>query len=410
MIVAGDEIFAGSVCVTAVATPGHRPEHLTFLVSDLSRGPEPWMLLSGDSLLVGDIARPDLAVEARQGAHDLHASMRRLLDLDDYVEVWPAHIGGSLCGGSGLSGKSSSTIGFERRHNPLLGLDEASFVEGLTAELLSRPPNIERIVELNRRSGGDPPPEPRQLTGDDLLSLLGTGATVLDSRVPAEFDTGHVAGSINLPVSSAGVGTRAGWALDPEAPVVIVARDAADAHQMASALQAVGFWNLEGVSIADPEDWRHHSVPVARADSWDLEQLADGLRHHSVDLVDVREPSEWAAGHIPGSLHVPLQPAARGPVDRPAPARPHDRGGLRGRHASGLRRQPPAPGRAYRCGPRVRRRRRRSRRPRPRARPGGLRTPSPTPRPRRQIASPAALPPSTRITAPEMKLACGPAR
>ncbi len=75
---------------------------------------------------------------------------------------------------------------------------------------------------------------------------------------------------------------------------------------MASALQAVGFWNLEGVSMADPEEWRRHSVPIARADSWDLEQLADGLRHHSVDLVDVREPSEWVAGHIPGSHHVPL--------------------------------------------------------------------------------------------------------
>jgi hydroxyacylglutathione hydrolase len=306
MIVAGDEIVAGSVCVTALATPGHRPEHLTFLVSDLSRGPEPWMLLTGDSLLVGDVARPDLAVEARAGSHDLHASLRRLLDLDDHVEVWPAHIGGSLCGGSSLSGKSSSTIGFERRHNPLLGLDEGSFVDGVTAELPSRPPNIRRIVELNRRSGGASPPEPGLLTGDALLSLLGTGATVLDSRVPAEFDAGHVAGSINLPVCAAGVGTRAGWALDPEAPVVIVARDGADAHQMASALQAVSFWNLDGVSIADPEEWQRYSVPVARADSWDLKQLADGLRHHSVDLIDVREPSEWITGHIPGSHHVPL--------------------------------------------------------------------------------------------------------
>ena len=306
VVVAGDEIFAGSVCVTAVATPGHRPEHLTFLVADLSRGPEPWMLLSGDSLLVGDVARPDLAVEATEGAHALHASLRRLLDLDDHVEVWPAHIGGSLCGGTGLSGKASSTIGFERRHNPLLGLDEGSFVEGLTAELPSRPPNIERIVELNRRSRGASPREPEPLTGDALLSLLGTGATVLDSRIPAEFDAGYVAGSVNLPVSAAGVGTRAGWALDPEDPVVIVARDAAEARQMASALQAVGFWNLDGVSIADPEEWQRHSVPVARADSWDLEQLADGLRHDLVDLVDVREPSEWVAGHIPGSHHVPL--------------------------------------------------------------------------------------------------------
>jgi hydroxyacylglutathione hydrolase len=306
IVAPGDEIVAGSVRLTAVATPGHRPEHLTFLVSDLHRGPEPWMLLSGDSLLVGDVARPDLAVEASEGAHALHASLRRLLDLDDHVEVWPAHIGGSLCGGAGLSGKSSSTVGFERRHNPRLGLDEDDFVADLTRELPSRPPNIARIVQLNRRSGVPSPLGPPKLTGDGLLSLLGTGATVLDARVPTAFDAGHVAGSINLPVSSAGVGTRAGWALDPDIPVVIVATDAAEAHRMILALQAVGFWQLEGVSIVDAEDWRRHSVPVARADSWDLEQLADGLREQSVDLVDVREPSEWVVGHIPGSHHVPL--------------------------------------------------------------------------------------------------------
>ena len=306
VIVAGDEITAGAVRVAAVATPGHRPEHLTFLVSDLSRGPEPWLVLSGDSLLVGDIARPDLAVEAVEGAHALHASIGQMLALDDHVEVWPAHIGGSLCGGSGLSSKTSSTIGFERRHNPLLTLDEEGFVAGLTADLPTRPPNIDRIVELNRRPAGASPRDPGIVRGDALLSLLGTDATVLDSRAPAAFDACHVAGSINLPVSSPGVGTRAGWALDPKEPVVIVAAGEPEAHRMASALQAVGFWLLEGISIADPEEWRHSSVPIARAGSWDVEQLADGLRHRSVDLVDVREPSEWATGHVPGSLHVPL--------------------------------------------------------------------------------------------------------
>ena len=306
VIIAGDEITVGAVLITALATPGHRPEHLTFLVSDLSRGPEPWLLLSGDSLLVGDIARPDLAVEASEGAHALHASIGRMLALDDHVEVWPAHIGGSLCGGAGLSSKASSTIGFERRHNPLLALDEDAFVAGLTADLPTRPPNIERIVKLNRRSAGAGPREPGILRGDALLSLLGTGATVLDCRVPAAFDVCHVAGSVNLPVSSPGVGTRAGWALDPHEPIVIVAADEADARRMASALQAVGFWMLEGISLADPDEWRHNSVPVAHAGSWDLEQLADGLRHQAVDLVDVREPSEWVAGHVPGSLHVPL--------------------------------------------------------------------------------------------------------
>src|SRR5947209_14359327 len=166
VILPGDEITAGAIRITALATPGHRPEHLTFVVADLSRGPEPWLVLSGDSLLVGDLARPDLAVQARDGAHALHASVRRMLELEDHVEVWPAHIGGSLCGGSGLSSKTSSTIGFERRHNALLGLDEERFVADLTADLPTRPPNIERIVDLNRRCSGPSPPEPPVLGGD----------------------------------------------------------------------------------------------------------------------------------------------------------------------------------------------------------------------------------------------------
>ena len=305
-IAPGDEITVGALCLTAVATPGHRPEHLAFTVADLTRSCEPWMLLSGDSLLVGDIARPDLAVTATEGARALHASLRRLLALGDHVEVWPAHIGGSLCGGAGLSGKTSSTVGFERRHNHLLELDEPQFVTGLTASLPSRPPNIDRIVGLNRRTSGALPAEPESLDGSPLRRALADGATVIDSRTPPEFDNGHIAGSINLPVSSPGVGTRAGWALDPSDPVVIVAADAPAGRQMASALHAVGFWRLAGVCIADPEAWRHALIPVARADAWDLEQLAAGLRQEAVDLVDVREPREWTTGHIAGSHHVPL--------------------------------------------------------------------------------------------------------
>ncbi|HEX4008633.1 MAG TPA: MBL fold metallo-hydrolase [Solirubrobacteraceae bacterium] len=306
MVRAGDEICVGAVRVTALATPGHRPEHLTFAVADLSRGDEPWMILTGDSLLVGDIARPDLAVEAVEGARDLHASLARLIRLGDHVEVWPAHIGGSLCGGAGLSGKTSSTVGFERHHNPLLSLDQPAFVAGVTANLPSRPPNIARIVDLNRRANGAAPSEPAVLDDEALRRLFADPLTVLDARPPTAFDAGHIAGAINLPVSSPGVGTRAGWALDPMDPVVIVARDEAEGHRMASALQAVGFWALEGLSLADPERWARQSVPVATAGSWNLDQLADGLRHDAVELVDVREPGEWQHGHVPGSHHVPL--------------------------------------------------------------------------------------------------------
>src|SRR3954463_4680627 len=140
------------VTIEAIHTPGHRPEHTSFLLRDAGRGGEPWALLAGDSLFIGDVARPDLAVEPREGATGIFRSLHeRLLPLGDQVEVWPGHLGGSLCGGSGLDLKTSSTIGFERRHNRALATeDESAFVEEAVATLGDRPPDVERIVDLNR--------------------------------------------------------------------------------------------------------------------------------------------------------------------------------------------------------------------------------------------------------------------
>ena len=195
MIVAGRRDHGRGRCASrALATPGHRPEHLAFAVADLSRGAEPWMLLTGDSLLVGDLARPDLAVEPREGARDAaRQPARSCSTLGDHVEVWPAHVGGSLCGGAGLSGKTSSTIGFERRHNPLLVMDEPQFVEAVTDSLPSRPPNIERIVELNRRSAGATPARAGRARPRTCWNGRSLGrSTVLDCRFPTEFDAGHL--------------------------------------------------------------------------------------------------------------------------------------------------------------------------------------------------------------------------
>jgi hydroxyacylglutathione hydrolase len=305
-IAAGWEMAIGSLRVQALATPGHRPEHLAFAVADLSRGSDQWLVLTGDSLLVGDIARPDLAVEPRDGAAALHDSLKRLVALDDHVEVWPGHVGGSLCGGVGLSGKTSSTVGYERRHNPLLTMERTAFVDGLTGSLPTRPPNVDRIVALNRGRTAKLPREPPALTADRLHELLRSGVTVLDSRAPDKFDAGHLAGAVNLPVSSPGVGTRAGWALSPDEPIVIVAADEDAAHATTSALQAVGLWRLAGYDVADRAAWERRRLPIAEARSWDLDQLAGGLRRDAVELVDVREFTEWILGHVEGSYHLPL--------------------------------------------------------------------------------------------------------
>jgi hydroxyacylglutathione hydrolase len=303
----GEEIALGNVRLRAVALPGHRPEHLAFVVVDGARGDEPWMVLTGDSLLVGDLARPDLVDDAAAGAATLHGALQQLLGIGDHVEVWPAHIGGSLCGGAGLSGKSSSTIGYERRHNPLLQMDESEFVKNLISGVPARPPNIERIVGLNRDGDGGGPGDVSELGAESLSGLLRAGAvTVLDARAPDAFDAGHLAGSINLPVSSPGVGTRAGWVLSDGEPILIVAEDAAMATRMASALHAVGLWNTVGWSEADLAAWGAHEAPISQSGAVDLDQLADGLRRDAMYLVDVREVPEWVTGHVQGSFHVPL--------------------------------------------------------------------------------------------------------
>ncbi len=146
----GAEITVGTVTLRCIHTPGHRPEHCCFAVVDRTRADEPWLVLTGDSLFVGDTARPDLAVGAAEGAEGLFHSLRLLLELADGVEVFPGHVAGSLCG-KAMSARGSTTIGFERRFNPMLAIDELeTFVAESSGVPAAKPPNLARIVELNR--------------------------------------------------------------------------------------------------------------------------------------------------------------------------------------------------------------------------------------------------------------------
>jgi glyoxylase-like metal-dependent hydrolase (beta-lactamase superfamily II) len=149
----GEVVELGNTLVTAIATPGHAPAHNAYAVADRRRGDEePWLLFSGDSLLIGDVGRPDLHVagDVRGQAHLLHASLQRLLELPDHVLLHPSHYGGSICG-RGLSGNPFSSIGFERAHNPLLSLpDPEAFAEALLTDMPRRPVEQERIVAANR--------------------------------------------------------------------------------------------------------------------------------------------------------------------------------------------------------------------------------------------------------------------
>jgi hydroxyacylglutathione hydrolase len=310
----GDEVRVGDVTVTAVATPGHRPEHLAYQIADGSRGGDPWLVVTGDSLFVGDVARPDLAVEPEEGARQLRASMQRLLELDDFAEVWPGHIGGSLCGGAGMSQKPGTTIGFERRFNRLLNLGgEQAFVRELTMDLAPQPPNFMRIVELNRGPLLTEPAALLPLVPARVKELLEAGATLLDGRSPREFDALHVPGSINVTLVRSAVGTRAAWIVDPDNDVVTTAATDEEAKRMTRLLEAVGFRRILGFLAGGVSAWQEAGFAAGSTAAIDVHELADRLRRDQVALVDVRDDDEWQEGHVAGSIHVPYHDLRDGP-------------------------------------------------------------------------------------------------
>jgi glyoxylase-like metal-dependent hydrolase (beta-lactamase superfamily II)/rhodanese-related sulfurtransferase len=309
----GDAVTVGSVRIVALATPGHRPEHTAYAIKDTSRSDEPWLVLTGDSLFVGDVARPDLAVERVEGARGLFHSMQRLLELDDFAEVWPGHIGGSLCGSPAMSEKPQTTIGYERRHNPLLTeTGEEAFVAELIGRIAPQPPNFERIVALNSGPLLTEAAELAALAPTRVASLLEDGALLVDGRETLEYDASHVPGSINVTMVRAAVGTRAAWVVDPESETIVTAGSDGEALRLARLLEAVGFRRLSGYLAGGLSAWRDAGLPTQSTRATDVRGLAELLRGGEVLLLDVRERDEWDAGHVPGSVHVPYHDLGNG--------------------------------------------------------------------------------------------------
>lgn len=314
----GWELELGSVTVRALHTPGHRPEHTAFALVDTARGPDPWAVLTGDTLFVGDVARPDLAIEKVEGARGIFRSLHeRLLTLPPETEVWPGHLGGSMCGGPGMDLKISSTVGFEVAHNDLLReQDEERFVERAIAGLGPQPPNFRNIVALNRGSfvteGTDAPPlTPRQV---DLAR--DAGAVVVDVRTDVQFDDAHVPGALCIPAIRAGFGTRLAWLAGPERDVVLIGRDDGDARAAAALAASVGLRRIAGRLAGGMTSWREEGFPVESVRRVPVEHLADELSSDpGLQVIDVREAAEHADGTIPGALTVPWHE-----LDPPPPA------------------------------------------------------------------------------------------
>jgi glyoxylase-like metal-dependent hydrolase (beta-lactamase superfamily II)/rhodanese-related sulfurtransferase len=304
----GWELRLGSLVVRAVHTPGHRPEHTAFLLIDTDRGPEPWALLSGDSLFVGDVARTDLAIEKAEGARQIFRSVReRLLCLPDECEVWPAHLGGSMCGGDGMSMKVCSTIGYERRHNPTLAIeDERRFVEHATAQLGPQPPNFANIVALNSGELLTTGVEATALYAHQVERKREEGALLVDVRTELQFDDAHVAGSVCIPSLRPGFGSKLAWLADPGREVVFIGRDDADGRRACRLALAVGVRNVAGLLAGGMTNWRSEGHRAEHTARLTADELAARLPDEAgLQLLDVRERHEWERGHVPGSTGVP---------------------------------------------------------------------------------------------------------
>jgi glyoxylase-like metal-dependent hydrolase (beta-lactamase superfamily II)/rhodanese-related sulfurtransferase len=309
----GDTLDVGSVRLKVLHTPGHRPEHIALAASDTSRSDEAWLVLTGDSLFVGDVGRPDLAIEAGEGAAQLYRSLHdKLLTLHDGVEMYPAHVSGSLCGKS-MSPKGSSTIGFERRFNaPLSERDVESFVRRVTDELPPQPPHFGRIVEKNQGPFITDEVEARPMSADDVEAMRRQGALVLDVRSPEAFGGGHIPGALNVDLHGGQFGNRASWVITPDKPVVLVLETPDDLHKAVARLAAVGQTSLEGYLLGGMHAWDTSGRPLESIKQMPASEMHERIEagDKSFQVLDVRETSEWKEGHIPGATHIPFHQLA----------------------------------------------------------------------------------------------------
>lgn len=310
-----DVIELGNIRLRAVHTPGHTPESITLLVSDTTRAEEPWLALTGDTLFVGDIGRPDLVgAEAARGlADDMYDSLfEKLLPLHDSLLIYPGHGAGSLCGKS-IGAMRSTTLGFERKYNAALSPRERNeFVEFATGDLPEQPGNHKRIKAMNRQG-----PKPlgelkdRPLSIREAIPHFQGGAGLLDTRPKANYMQAHIPGSVHLEADEQ-LSNRIGFVFPPDAPVILLLEGPSDYEQVVYSLARVGYDNVLGYLSENLDTWARMGLPLAAGDVQDVEPvelhriLQNCTNEDCPVVVDVREPWEYQRGHVPGALLIPL--------------------------------------------------------------------------------------------------------
>ena len=307
----GDKLEIGEVQLRMMETPGHTPESICVLVSE--NGSETKKLLTGDTLFIGDVGRPDLAGGRGYTPQDMAGMMydslhRKILKLDDAVEVYPAHGAGSMCG-KNLSTETSSTIGQQRKFNyALQPMTKEQFVRMMTTDLPEAPAYFSQDAEINRSGAGalSRLPKPQPLSPAEVHDFGQHGCVILDVRNATEFGTGHVPGSLNIGLG----GQFASWAgslIPITAPIVIVAGSETEVEEAQVRLARVGLENIKGFLEGGPEAWQAAGFELAQVPQITVDELKQLLDNpEPLQLIDVRRPAEYQNGHAPHAIAAPL--------------------------------------------------------------------------------------------------------
>lgn len=305
----GEVIEMGDVAFEVLHTPGHTPEHVSLLLRDRAVGDDPAVLLSGGALLVGDVARPDLlggAAQTREGAAAMCEMLQtKILELPDHVEVFPTHVAGSLCGAN-IGARLSTTIGYERRTNPMLRriTSEDIFVRECLdlQDLPAVPPYWKRMRPENMAGPAllGMLAEPPALDVEQVAELQAKGALVLDTRQPESFAGGHVPGALNVGLGSS-FSTWAGTVVPEGADVVLVLDRADDLWEATWQLLRIGYRSPIGWLSGGIADWRTSGHRIATLGQLSVHGARDRVATGELVLLDVRQPGEWRVGHAEGA-------------------------------------------------------------------------------------------------------------
>jgi hydroxyacylglutathione hydrolase len=339
----GDHFMIGNIRLDVLHTPGHTPEHISFVVTDTPAGAGPWGVLTGDFVFVGDVGRPDLLERAaghagtmEASAHTLFRSLARFRALPDHLQVWPGHGAGSACG-KALGAVASSTVGYEKIGNwGVATTDETEFVRMVLAGQPEPPRYFAEMKRINKEGprvlGGLP--RTARFPALALDGLLRKGEVVVDTRAAAEYAAGHAPGTLNIPLDG-GFTTWAGWLLPYDRDVYLLVDDAGCAHCVEAAVRDLAMIGLDRVAGAFGGDtlaaWAADGHALVTLAQRTPTEVAAMVERGEATVVDVRGRAEWEAGHLPGVANIPVgylaERLAELPTDRPLVV--HCQGGAR---------------------------------------------------------------------------------